>query len=443
MPSDFSVVAIIAAYNEADIIEHVVTDLIDQGVQVCLLDDGSTDRTVAVVEPYLGRGVLSIERRADAVANPAQTPFEWERILRRKTELAASLDASWFIHHDADEFRESPWSHLSLRDAIQRVDALGYNAIDFAGFDFWPVHDRFRPGDDVRAVFTSCAQLASYDRLQIRCWKKATDLDLTSSGGHEARFPGRKVFPLRFILRHYPIRGQAHGERKIFSERRNRFLDRERARGWHVQYQGMQQGASFIRDPSTLTPYDPDAVRLALTLHHRSVEDLEGSVGELQAVVQAGRQELEQCRQDLAKACAALEGRRLESEAHLSGLAAHRIELERRNTELHARRAEVAALRDTIHSQEAELAGAGAENARLGDVLKERAAEIERWRRAVADLTGRLDAFWVRASGIFAHDLRIPGEWVQRAGDRGSLLVAGTRGEIKAYLGDESRARRR
>ena len=37
-PRDFSVVAIIAAYNEADIIGQVVADLIAQGVSVYLLD---------------------------------------------------------------------------------------------------------------------------------------------------------------------------------------------------------------------------------------------------------------------------------------------------------------------------------------------------------------------------------------------------------------------
>src|SRR6476660_2964686 len=144
MAAEFSVVAIIAAYNEADIIGHVVGALIEQGVDVYFLDDGSTDGTVAAVEPYLGRGVLNIERRLAAGEDAALPAFEWERILRRKTQLATELDASWFIHHDADEFRESPWSHLSLKDAIRQVDELGFNAIDFTSLDFWPVHDRFR-----------------------------------------------------------------------------------------------------------------------------------------------------------------------------------------------------------------------------------------------------------------------------------------------------------
>ena len=269
--------------------------------------------------------------------------FDWERILLRKTQLATELDANWFIHHDADEFRESPWSHLSLNDAIRHVDALGFNAIDFAGLDFWPVHDGFRAGDDVRDAFTFYSEPAPYDRLQIRCWKKTDGLDLASSGGHEARFAGRRVFPVRFILRHYPIRGQAHGERKVFQERRNRFLERERARGWHVQYDEVREGGSFIRDPSTLTPYDPDAVRLALTLRHRGVEALEASLGDVQSVVETQRRELEssQIERELARTRAELCARNAEA-------AELRDALERRMTELAETRAETAGLREAL-----------------------------------------------------------------------------------------------
>jgi predicted nucleic acid-binding Zn-ribbon protein len=279
MPSGFSVIALISAYNEADIIEHVVTDLINQGVKVYFMDDGSTDGTLAVVERHLGNGVIGFERLGQPDRDSAPATFNWDRILLRKTELANELEASWFIHHDADEFRESPWPHLSLRDAIRHVDALGFNAIDFSGLDFWPVHDRFRAGDDVRDTLTGYTELAPYDRVQVRCWKKTSAVDLASSGGHEARFPGRRIFPLRFILRHYPIRGQTHGERKVFQERRNRFRDEERARGWHVQYDQLQEGASFLRDPSTLTAYDAEGVRLSLTLHPRYPEELEQALG--------------------------------------------------------------------------------------------------------------------------------------------------------------------
>src|SRR5712692_1025386 len=163
--SDFGVVAIIAAYNEADIIEQVVADLIEQSVHVYFVDDGSTDGTVAAVEQYIGRGVLHVERLTPRGA-PSRHSFDLEAIVRRKAQIASELDADWFINHDADEFRESPWPHLTLRDAVWRVDALGFNAIDFQSLDFWPVHDRFRAGDDVRAAFTHYAERAPYDRVQ-------------------------------------------------------------------------------------------------------------------------------------------------------------------------------------------------------------------------------------------------------------------------------------
>ncbi len=77
--------------------------------------------------------------------------------------------------------------------------------------------------------FLTIRNTPKYDHLQIRCWKKTDRIDLAATGGHDAHFPSRSVFPLRFILRHYPIRSQAHGERKVFEERQNRFLDCERA----------------------------------------------------------------------------------------------------------------------------------------------------------------------------------------------------------------------
>jgi hypothetical protein len=362
MPSPFSVVAIIAAYNEADIIAAVVGDLIEQGIDVYFLDDGSTDATVAAVEPFLGRGVLAIERLAPADAGAA-APFDWERILRRKTALAAELEASWFIHHDADEFRESPWAQLKLKEAIRQVDALGFNAIDFAGVDFWPTDDRFRPGSDVREALTLCSELASYDRLQIRCWKKTEMLDLASSGGHDAQFPDRRIFPMRFVLRHYPIRSQQHGERKVFSERRNRFLERERERGWHVQYDQLHEGVSFLKDPATLTVFDADAARVALALHHRGAEELELSL-------EAGRQQIAA----LGASVAHLGAECLRRDAAIADLDK---QLEHRSSELGALQAEIDRHR--------------IENSRLTSAIEQRMAAIASWETAVAGLTRQLD----------------------------------------------------
>src|SRR5215467_5888150 len=303
MPRGFSVVAIIAAYNEADIIGAAVRDLIDQNISVYLLDDGSTDSTVQAVEPYVGRGVIGIERLRPPEASPGE--FNLKQIVRRKAQLAGALDADWFINHDADEFRESPWGDVPLKEAIRRVDGLGYNAIDFACFDFRLIDDGGWTGGDVRSAFPFYSEAAPYDRVQIRCWKKTACVELESTGGHDARFEGRKVFPVRFVLRHYPIRSQAHGERKVFLERQPRFAEQERALGWHVQYEHVAEGTSFVHDPDTLRRFDPMDVRIGLALRHRGVEELEQSL-------EARRQDIKRLEDDLNNVRSQLTGARAE-----------------------------------------------------------------------------------------------------------------------------------
>ena len=275
MDRPFVVTAIIAAYNEEDVAGHVVDCLIREGIQVYFIDHGSTDGTVAAVQPFVGRGVIGIEQSPDIGGSRAEG-YSWLAVCRRKEALAAEIDSDWFIHHDADEFREGPWRGLNLLESIRQVDAFGYNAIDFELLNFWPTHDRFQQGDDVRESFRRFEFGGQFDKNQIKCWKKTTaPVDLASSGGHDVQFEGRRVFPLRFLLRHYPIRSQAHGDRKVRRERLGRLSKAERAAGFHVQYDHMLGAGTFIRDPLTLVPYDPDGVRLHLMVRHRGVEEVE------------------------------------------------------------------------------------------------------------------------------------------------------------------------
>ena len=276
--SSVTVTAILAAYNEEDIIEEVIRSLIADGVLVYVIDNHSTDVTTAIVEQFLGQGVVGLEKfpSKDWSGSDRQTEFDWEGILRRKEELARELDADWFIHHDADEFRESPWTGETLREGIARVDAAGYNAIDFHVLNFVPTSADPDGVGDVRDRLQFYEPGQIFDRLQVKCWKKTGHpVVLTRSGGHEAEFTGRNVAPVRFLLRHYPIRSQAHGERKVFRDRQPRFDPRERARGWHVQYDDLVAGVSFVRDPENLIRYDPEAVRFDVFRRPRDVERLD------------------------------------------------------------------------------------------------------------------------------------------------------------------------
>jgi hypothetical protein len=247
------------------------------------------------------------------------------------------------------------------------VDTFGYSAIDFELLDFWPTHDRFRRGEDVREAFPFYEPGQPWDKLQIKCWRNGRPVDLVSTGGHDVLFEGRRVFPLRFILRHYPIRGQAHGERKVLVERRQRFAV-ERQRGWHRQYDGIEKGHSFLRDPATLISYDPGAVRLQLVLRHRPVEELEGqaaererALGESRAHVVRLRDELEGRHRQVAELEAVLEARSRQVAELEAAVEAHGPAIARVHDEVTRRTQDLDRLRRELEAGNADLRRLGSE----------------------------------------------------------------------------------
>ncbi len=105
-------------------IHHVIGDPVDQGVGVYFLDDRSTDGTAEIVARR-SAGASSRLSVCRTSTDLEPTGFQWDRILRRKAELAHQLDADWFIHQDADEFRDRAPAGCSLKGGIQAVDSLG------------------------------------------------------------------------------------------------------------------------------------------------------------------------------------------------------------------------------------------------------------------------------------------------------------------------------
>jgi hypothetical protein len=392
------VVAIIAAYNEADIISPLIEHLVGNGVEAYLIDNRSTDDTVAEARRWLGKGLLEIETFPKEMP-PGNGPpgFDWEGILRRKEEIARELDADWYIHNDADEFREPPWPGMSLKDAIGWVDRLGYNCIDFRVLNFRPVDAGFRPGADPKEHFTRWEEPILHDRVRLNCWKAQTQpVSLAASGGHEIRFPGRRVFPIRFLLRHYPVRSQVHGERKIFDERKKRFSERERAKGWHVQYDDIpDSGHTFIGDAERLHAYDGDRVRLGLLLESETARSAEERARDLAAEVEARRLEV-----------AGLRAARHEAEKHAANLerdreklTGHLVERERHAANLETLKAEAERHAENVEKDRAEVvARLGDRERQIGNLdnlvgeLRRHAAGLEADREVLARRIAELEA---------------------------------------------------
>ena len=254
-PEGFRVTAVLPCFNEADVVEHSVRRLAGRGVDVVLVDNWSTDDTVARVE------ALGLGDRVRIERFPADRPsatYDWAALLANTERIAAELGEGWIIHQDVDEVRESPWPGVGLRDALHHVQRCGYDAVDHTVIDFVPVDDDFVAGTDVEAHMR---HFRFGDRpghfVQVKAWNAgAGRAQLASSGGHDAQFPGRRVFPYKFLAKHYPVRSQAHGERKVLAERTARWNAEERARGWHHHYDPIADGHAFVRPREELVDVD-------------------------------------------------------------------------------------------------------------------------------------------------------------------------------------------
>ncbi len=80
------VVAILATYNEERFIASCLENLFRQGIHAYLVDNDSTDETVAIARRHLGRGLLGVENF------PRDGVYRWSSVFRRKEQLAAALE---------------------------------------------------------------------------------------------------------------------------------------------------------------------------------------------------------------------------------------------------------------------------------------------------------------------------------------------------------------
>ena len=222
------IVALLAVRNSEDYMARCLTHLIDNGVEIFVIDNQSTDRTAEIAKTYIGRGVIEVSEF------PYPGYYDWTGILQHKEKLAAELDADWFIHHDSDEIRESPAPWKTLREGIKAVDAMGYNAINFDEFVFVPSNltDNFCQRDFVEEM-RHYFYFHPSPVHRVNAWKNTgNEVDLVTRAGHEIRFPERRIYPINFILRHYICLSYAHANHK-YCEDHVYSTEEIEQRGWH------------------------------------------------------------------------------------------------------------------------------------------------------------------------------------------------------------------
>ncbi len=259
------VIAIIAAYNEEAYIDACLRHLHEQGVQAYLIDDSSTDRTVSIAERHLGRGLVAIEPRERRGVHSLR-----EKLLR-KEELAAHLDADWFLHMDADEFRAADRSDRTLSEAIEEIDREGFNAVGFSEFVFIPTRESpDHEHADFQQTMRSYYHFCPFPQHRLNLWKRQDRVDLATRGGHQVQFPERRVAPVEFRMRHYHFLSVPHAVRKLVGRP---YPPEELERGWHgwrvklrPEMRRGSSGRASCGDPvATMKSLEPVAILEAAT----------------------------------------------------------------------------------------------------------------------------------------------------------------------------------
>lgn len=251
-PADFRVVAFMAAYNEEDIIVQSIRKWTDQGIAVHILENWSTDSTYELVKELTNQLPVTLERF------PADGPskyFEWEAMLKRIEALSKEIKADWFVRRGADEVLVSPWPELTYKDALYRVERAGFNCVDHTIIDFHPVDDGFQMGMDHEAYFRHF-DFNNPQRAR-KAWKNlGQTISTIPSGGHDVVFEGRRVYPFKFLIKHYSLRSQRQAEKKVFAERKARWNPNERAKGWHNHYDAIEKGHRFVQPATEKTMFE-------------------------------------------------------------------------------------------------------------------------------------------------------------------------------------------
>jgi glycosyltransferase involved in cell wall biosynthesis len=242
------VIAVLATYNEERFIGGCLENLFRQGVEAYLIDNCSTDRTVAIAEGYLKKGLIDIE------TFPREGVYTWRAILERKEKIAATLDADWLMHVDADEIHLPPRTDRTLAEAFAEADAQGYNAVNFLEFTFIPTreapdHDHARFRETMRFYYPFAP---SFPHL-MRAWRRQPEPPaLAWSGGHQVRFPDLRLSPAAFRLRHYLFLSVPHALRKYVDKQ---YDPAELQAGWHGWRARLRSDLIQLPASAELRPY--------------------------------------------------------------------------------------------------------------------------------------------------------------------------------------------
>jgi len=219
------VLAVFCIRNQAVYMPYVLKYLSAQGVDIVILDHGSTDGLVEVCK-RLSNDINII----DVITIPFTGKFPLKHLLELKTEVASRYTTDWIIHHDADEIFVSSRPNESLSELISRVDAEGYNALNFEEYVFLPESDDHDySGTDFVKTMRYCYKFAPYEQRLVRAFHSSLLGMNITTGGHKLT-DDAQVYPENHVLKHYMCLSL---ERLKVKHKNRRYAESDVNLGWH------------------------------------------------------------------------------------------------------------------------------------------------------------------------------------------------------------------
>lgn len=205
------IIGMIPVYNEDDIIEEVINHYLNQGIELVILDNGSTDNTFEICKKYEGKGVIKLlQFETDS--------FKVSLIKEMLYHMAIEQSPDWIVLSDADEFLEPTEQNKTLQSVILEVDKAGYNLIQFDKFEFFMTEKD--TSDVVDGIKNKMQYYSNVGDYVYRAWKYFPGIRIGDTAGHFPIYPEEyqyKIFDKKFVLRHFPYRNEKQAKKKVYA----------------------------------------------------------------------------------------------------------------------------------------------------------------------------------------------------------------------------------
>jgi len=253
---------ILFCYNEEHIIADTIGHYLSEGIDLVIIDNDSQDSSLEIISGF--REKRQEKGKIIEILNIKTQGYEWRKILKYACDYMHKrlTGYDWILLIDADAFYRSPVRGIDLLGFISYAEHRGYNIIAGKVLDFYPTKI------DDNSISSAVKRLHFFSpertRIQHKIFKYHPSIDFFSYWGHICLRKDPKVFTVRFLYLHYPWISYEHGLKKIFAERKPRFVERrEYPYANHEYARLLPLEKDLLKDPNSLKKFEENKLLMS------------------------------------------------------------------------------------------------------------------------------------------------------------------------------------